>query len=98
MTREDAIKDIEKTIEYLKVIGVIGNPANLKCEEALDMAISALSADVRVNVHGEWELCEDQDGLYGVCSKCGTDADFQHYGVPYPFCPNCGADMRGKDE
>jgi len=53
------------------------------------------SADVRENVHGEWELCEDQDGLYGVCSKCGTDADFQHYGVPYPFCPNCGADMRG---
>ena len=45
--------------------------------------------------HGEWEVCEDGDGIYGVCSICGCDADFSHYGVPFDFCPNCGADMRG---
>ena len=54
---------------------------------------SAPTADVRENVRGEWELCEDADGEYGVCSVCGTDADFSHYGLAYPFCPNCGASM-----
>ena len=42
---------------------------------------------------GEWELCEDIDGEYGVCSVCGTDADFSHYGIPYNYCPSCGAKM-----
>lgn len=45
---------------------------------------------------GEWEICKDADGEYGVCSECGQDADFSHYGVAYNFCPNCGADMRGE--
>ena len=42
---------------------------------------------------GEWEMCEDADGEYGVCSVCGSDADFSHYGKPYSYCPNCGAYM-----
>ena len=42
---------------------------------------------------GEWEMCEDTDGEYGVCSVCGNDADFSHYGKPYRYCPNCGAYM-----
>jgi hypothetical protein len=46
---------------------------------------------------GEWEVCKDDDGIYGVCSICGRDADFSHYGIPYNFCPNCGAKMEGGD-
>ena len=42
---------------------------------------------------GEWELGEDMDGEYGICSACGNDADFSHYGKPYHYCPNCGAYM-----
>ena len=42
---------------------------------------------------GHWEMCEDADGIYGVCDICCTDADFTHYGVAYPYCPNCGAKM-----
>lgn len=49
-------------------------------------------------VQGEWEMCEDEDGIYGNCSVCGCDADFSHYGVPYNFCPNCGAKMKGGDD
>ena len=44
--------------------------------------------------HGEWQVCEDEDGIYGNCSVCGCDADFSHYGKAFDFCPNCGADMR----
>ena len=52
---------------------------------------SAVSAE-RV---GEWELYEDIDGEYGICSVCRNDADFSHYGKPYHYCPNCGARMKG---
>lgn len=47
---------------------------------------------------GEWEVFEDADGIYGLCSVCGYDADFLHYGEPYRFCPNCGSDMRGEHD
>lgn len=45
---------------------------------------------------GKWELAED--GWY--CSVCELyppfDCDPEEKGIPY--CPNCGADMRGGDE
>ena len=47
---------------------------------------------------GKWEICEDTDGIYGVCSECGSDADISHYGKAYNFCPNCGARMEEQDE
>lgn len=59
-------------------------------------AVEALpSAD---RPHGEWEMQEDIDGLYGICSICGHDADFSHYYKAYKFCPNCGARMKGADD
>ena len=58
------------------------------------------SADVRENIHGDWETVNEDWGVY-ECSVC------QHEfmiiaGDPkdnsYNFCPNCGADMRGDPE
>lgn len=51
----------------------------------------AKTADVRENVKGHWVADR-------YCSVC----DFDKYeidcccGMPQNFCPNCGADMRGK--
>lgn len=46
--------------------------------------------------HGKWELAKD--GWY--CSACELyppfDCDPEEKGIPY--CPNCGADMRGEKE
>ena len=47
---------------------------------------------------GTWDILSDDDGIYGICSVCQQDADFDHYGVAFDFCPNCGADMRGEQE
>ena len=48
---------------------------------------------------GKWEMCKDEDGIYGVCSVCGCDADFSFSGQAYCFCPNCGASMvRGEED
>lgn len=68
------------------------------CElrEALDMAIEALSAEQKT---GEWVKAVD-DGVwsftdaYAECSQCHK-VTFNGWSMNY--CPNCGADMRGKE-
>ena len=66
--------------------------------EAVEMAISALSADVRPNIHGHWEVVSlgyGDNAYICECSECKdtvwvyVDADRK-----FNFCPNCGADMR----
>ena len=57
------------------------------------------SADVRENIHGEWEEVTDykDDNVYQwhiICSVCRQRGMFESDN----FCPNCGADMRGKAE
>jgi hypothetical protein len=55
------------------------------------------AADVRPVKRGEWleagksSLFPD-DTIYG-CSVC----DYKYF-VPHKFCPNCGADMRPKED
>ena len=55
------------------------------------------SADVRENIHGEWEEVTDykDDNVYQwhiICSVCRQRGMFESD----KFCPNCGADMRGE--
>ena len=56
------------------------------------------AADVQEVKHAHWEIYEDTDGIYGICSNCGVDVDFSHYGIPYPNCPFCRAYMHGKEK
>ena len=50
------------------------------------------AADVRPVVRGQWIICSD--GYYPYCSNCKQEPKGR---VMSHFCPNCGADMRGKD-
>ena len=54
------------------------------------------AADVRPVVRGKWECADDEDFSqpHVRCSNCG-EYYFAWY-RKFPFCPNCGADMRGK--
>lgn len=50
---------------------------------------------------GKWELSPDSSE--GACTICNYKIyGKKYYGrywiVPYNFCPNCGADMRGEDD
>ena len=56
------------------------------------------TADVREVVRGEW--IEVDDALVrGYCSQCGWEAYYYEDDVVgMPYCPNCGADMRGDED
>lgn len=59
--------------------------------------IKLLGAEIRPQ--GEWVTVEDSviDG-FKECSNCGEKAEWLDGGGQFlcNFCPNCGADMRGK--
>ncbi len=67
-------------------------------ETWVNVAINATpTADVRENVHGEWlytQLIPNtiEGNMHGECSVC------HKVRIVDNFCPNCGADMRTKDE
>lgn len=61
------------------------------------------AADVRPVVQGKWNA--EIDHRYGVdnwrfyCSKCGFVEVHAYFDWKrHNFCPNCGADMRGKED
>jgi len=97
MTREEAINRLQNGEPFSEIY----DPA---WDEALKMAISALSEN-----KGEWIKVHSGDKDFPesiVCSKCGNENshfDFDEHAEPIgkvfvtsKFCPNCGADMRGK--
>ena len=51
------------------------------------------AADVRPVVYGEWDSND-------CCTNCGEEADYNwERGIHFysNFCPNCGADLRGRN-
>ena len=65
---------------------------------AREMIEEAPAEDVRPVVRGEWKTAWLDHEAFGerpkvlYCSACNQVAT-----IRTPFCPNCGADMRGKE-
>ena len=85
MTRDEAIAHGKEQLE------IFGGTHR----EFILMAIEALERP-----HGEWQVYYDedspQDGIW-KCSICGYIRLIDDIS-PTRFCPNCGADTRGKDD
>lgn len=87
----------EKAIEILARKTTIPDEGETFDEicEAFDMAISVLSK------RGEWLKIYPEHEEWNIyeCSRCGEEFNLIE-GTPYDngynFCPNCGADMRGR--
>ena len=100
MTREEAIKILQKRQRFCKVISDHAN-ATIKADElqeveAIDMAISTLCPVSREQVEkvwrGEWIVQQDEHKEYiKRCSKCGFPIS-GWWGAD-KFCANCGAPM-----
>lgn len=56
------------------------------------------AADVRPVVRGRWKdaMQSCHDSPHVKCSVCGEY--YWRYFKKFNFCPNCGADMRGKED
>ena len=79
-----------------------------KCDDIMANLLTKLPpADVQEIRHGEWleketfhdenadVISEWQSARCSVCNRYHT-TPFSYYFTDYDFCPNCGADMRGK--
>lgn len=103
---------IEREAAYAAaaLIALTSIDRKMTCGEVKKIMESIPAADVKPVVRGEWVRMSDADGDYYCCSTCGNE--LPRYAItqvtvdnPFPklesiyktpFCPNCGADMRGK--
>lgn len=100
MTKEEAQRILKINKPVIKRTSISAR----RYVEAFDMAISALSADVRPNIRGHWEpkyptreeiiYCQERY----FCSNCKNYVVDRIARLEFNYCPNCGADMRGKAE
>lgn len=91
MTREEAKKALEEDLPKVSQFSP-------KMASAYKVAISALSADVRPNIHGSWKVVSDGYGDNAYICECSECKDtvwvYKDADRKWNFCPNCGADMR----
>lgn len=101
---------IERELVYKAVFAEMMDsdvPEVIDAVSSLDLRIGSIpSADVKPVVRGEWEQIEiiDDDSPSGVnddvarCKNCGYQETAGLYWAQtyLHYCPNCGADMRGK--
>lgn len=96
MTREEARELFE---DNFTVINTHGHYTKEEEGQAQELAISALSTDVRPNIHGHWKVLSDGYGDNAYICECSECKDtvwvYKDADRKWNFCPNCGADMRG---
>ena len=94
MTKIEALACLKSIINvyWILVKNQINSEVPLDNEdlEAIDMAIKALSAEP-IRSKGLWKIHDAVRHLYR-CSECQSIMQ-----IRFNFCPNCGADMRGKE-
>ena len=73
-----------------------GNAQDASQDIAAELA-SIPAADVRENMYSSWKIHRFNDGTtYAHCLNCKITQVFYGGKEPTYFCPNCGADMRGR--
>ena len=96
ISREKYLQDVE---HYKNQICYM---SNVSMDDCIKICNEQPSADVRENVKGEWinakvgKLFPSNDYK---CSICGNILNFDGVNCgrgDANFCPNCGADMRGR--
>lgn len=74
---------------------------NAEHKKFIKMVLDQPTADVVEVKRGEWEkikkLFVAVNPYKHTCGLCGKSY-FDHNKFNYPYCPNCGADMRGDEK
>lgn len=102
MTREEIIKELEKTVAGAEILTSLGYEEVNEYLDIFKVALSALRPITREQAEkvwrGEW-IQEDPPVEFYICSKCGESAvATADHGYHYrsTFCPHCGAPMTDK--
>lgn len=103
MTNEEAIESLESIIDTYEILLGHGVNSDILSDDDLDAIRIAIEA-LKGRPEGKWinakvgRLFPSNDFK---CSICGNILDFDGLNCgrgDANFCPNCGADMRGKAE
>ena len=99
MDREQQIKEMKKELCDVWIVDWEGNPHNLGeklwDDDLENIAIELYNLGYRKQSEGEWVTKGDYLKIL-KCSACGCTADSIYAKTPY--CPNCGAKMKGGTE
>lgn len=93
-----AIEEVQYTQEFC-IERAIDHSINMQMlRMVIDDAptVDAIVNTIEVRPQGEWII----DGHHIRCNRCNEytcDTDREGNKIPDNFCPNCGADMRGKE-
>ena len=100
--REDAIKALRLEYPMMPLFKAMREEWALRTEgfrRAEEVIMRLPSAD---RPRGEWKVFDAEDiGCYNCkCDACGEKffIPLRKGRVPYYFCPNCGARMKGADD
>ena len=88
---------------YKHHLSMMNYSADSATYDCMQVVKEAPAADVKEVVHGVWKPVSLDDQYEGIfkCSVCKTTQFFESGYPSYydgSFCPNCGADMRGRKE
>ncbi len=81
--------------EAMEILTSIKNTPAIKWENGADIAFDLAIKALEERPQGEW--IDEDDSYYANCSNCGYQINTHHERGYLKFCPNCGADMRGKE-
>ena len=90
----DADKFLSSMIKRFKCVPLIGRN-DYDCESLKQMLIEAPTVDAVPVMHGRW-MDFESDPMWQQCSACEYIIQYS-YSKDCKYCPNCGADMRGKE-
>ena len=100
MNKEKHIEEMTKDICEIEYKGMKCDGCEQQCECRM-FAEALYNTGYRKQSEGEWiehieksSYLEDNVEVYYNCSVCGTS----HWSIAPPFCPNCGAKMKGGAE
>lgn len=87
----------EKLIELLDsfqydLSKYVGNTKYFVVDNHIELADHLISHGVTVRERGRWDKNWSGDNIV-YCDRCYMPQD-----MPTPYCPSCGADMRGEED
>lgn len=98
---KDAVSKADVLETYAELYDIFDDNKEIKNElHKIYDKINALQAEQPQRIKGKWKRKESDLSWWYECSECGESPLFDPYEheVRTPFCPWCGADMRGNKD